>query len=338
MRYSNGYQPPEVGRRSSVSHGGEDERKGDIWSFGCILTALLLFSLGGAPFVRRLHTTENSEGQTNFSFSTVGTGTIPIWEAKQQMQSWVSQLNTHQGSWVFDWLQIIFDHMLRMSPAQRHQAQQIQNHLDLVWSQAPKENIWRSPLQQPDQYLQVPHLRPRGPESSCGPQSTVSLQSSGPTIPSSTHEPSPATAPNGERNGDVFIVVRSPPPVDSPDLSPRRSNSTGTFSTASERGQPVEEINFRDELPDVDDIAVSSESARVVFWHRQNVILYSPERPLFSREIGAAVNVSLKAIHPARWVDVSLSNYYVALAILSPSSIQVSLTHILTTTLLTYVT
>lgn len=314
-RHFSEYRPPETDGGMTMTHGADDGREGDIWSFGCILTELFLFCLGGVSLVRKLRTMDKCERQTNFSFSIVGAGAL-----EYQIRSWASQDDRCQGPWVSGWLQVIFEYALRTSPTERLHAESIQQYLDSIWRQAPTENIWTSP----SKYLQVPWRPQSRANSPDWPQSTVSMQSSGPTAQSSFSELKSAATLNRGQGGEIFITVQSPPPVDLPDLSPRRSTSTGTLSSGSDRDHPIDEINLRDEHLRADDYGVRSESARVVFWHGQSVIIYSPERPLFSRESGAIVHIALEAKLPSRWIDVSLSASYLALASLSPSSIQVS--------------
>jgi serine/threonine protein kinase len=144
-RYPGEYRPPEDELGVSMSHGGEDRRKRDIWSFGCILLTLLSFSLGGVPLVKRLHTIRRSEGQLDFFFSTRDAGTSTSCGVKHGMKSWASsQIANHRGPWVSKWLQLIFDNILLVVPAQRHEAKQGQDDLDVIRSQAHTDNVWHS--------------------------------------------------------------------------------------------------------------------------------------------------------------------------------------------------
>lgn len=327
-RYPGEYRPPEEELGVSMSHGGEDRRKGDIWSFGCILLTLLSFSLGGVPLVKRLHTIRRGEGQPDFFFSTRDAGTSTICGVKPEMKSWASsQVANHRRPWALKWLQLIFDNMLLVVPAQRHEAKQIQDDLDVIWSQAPTENVWHS---------LPPYLVPRPlpsswttslshPPSPSGVSLASSALNSG--FQSSVPGPISVNIPNTGQYRNSVISVQTLPPGDFPFLSQRRSDSTGTLSVGSVRELPIDGISLGDKLPRAGDIAVCSNSARIVFWHGQNIVIYSPQRSLFSRESGGLVTTGLKAEKPASWIHLSLSRSYIALAKWSPSSTQVSFTH-----------
>jgi serine/threonine protein kinase len=321
------YRPPEEELCLPMSHGGEDRHKGDIWSFGCILLTLLSFTLGGVPLVKKLHTIRRSEGQPEFFSSTRDSGTSTSCGVKQEMKSWASQIVNHQRPWALEWHQLIFDNMLRVVPAQRHEAKQIQDDLGVIRSQAPTENVWHSL----PPYLVV---RPNSPSWTTSPTrppspSGVSLASSALNsgFQSSVPGPTSATTPNRGQYRNSVISVQTPPPGDFPFLSQRRSDSTGTLSIGPARELPIDGINLGDRLPRAGDIAVCSNSARVVFWHGQNIVIYSPQRSLFSRESGGFVTTGLTAEKPASWIHLSLSRSYIALARWSPSSTQVSSTH-----------
>lgn len=327
-RYLSDYQPPEVEQSLPVSLIGDETRKGDIWSFGCILLVLLMFSLGGAPLVNKLHATKRSEGQTDFFYLALDAGARPVAKAKSKVKRWAYQMGNHQGSWAYEFLQLVFEHMLQVPVDMRQDANQIQDQLDVVWRQAPTENIWNS-------LPQNPRVRTMSPPWNESIATSVSLLSSrrpsGAAIMASTFELDPHT-PSRDRSVDPLLLGRESPKGDFPPLSPKTSDSTETHSTGSTTQLlPAAEMSLRDDLPSADDMAVFSDSAYIVFWHGQSVIPYSrnystwrPDGPMFSREVSGTVSAGLEAKHPDKWIDISLSGSYIAMIKSSPSSILVS--------------
>jgi serine/threonine protein kinase len=332
-RHPSEYQPPEVERSIQMSYDSEELRKGDIWSLGCILVELLLFSIGGAPLVKKLNEIKQSESQTGLFYLTMASGVRPVHKVKDSIKSWAAQISYHQGPWAFEWFKLVFDAMLQISPIQRPEAKQIQDYLDLVWKQAPPENIWGNTATNLDVrpvssgWAETSGRRPSA--------SSVSFRSSRrPSADrSSTPEVAPATAPGQDLNRDPLMAVREAAQVDFAPLSHRRSDSTeGTISSGSAQGFPTDEMNLRGDLPDADDLAICSDAARIVFWNGQNIIPFNrnsgfmgPELPPFACEISDVAKIGLKSKDPDEWIHASLSGSYLALVKSCPSAIHVSI-------------
>lgn len=321
--YSSDYPPPELQPRLPMIHADSDTRKGDIWSFGCILTEVFVFSLGGGSLVTKLRTINNCEDQTG-PFDSAAEHEMPaIYKVKKQVKTWVRQISVHQDSWARDWFNLIFDHVLQIAPTQRHGANRIQEQLDSILRHAPTENLWpRLP-----QHLDFPSHSSSWSNSPNLCPSLVSLLSSEliSGLQSSTPELTPARTPNRDTNEDPVMIVRTPQDEPAP-LSPRTTGSTeDTITLGSPHRLPTIETNLRDELPDADDMAICSDSTRIIFWTGRNVIPFTIMSSTFFRETNDIANVSLKTNPPAVWIDASLSGPYLALAKSSPSSMQVGI-------------
>jgi serine/threonine protein kinase len=322
-RYSSDFHPPELQSRLPMIHTDNDTRKGDIWSFGCILTEVFVFSLGGSSLVIKLRTINNCEDQTGPFHSAAEHEMPAIYKVKKQVKTWVRQTSVHQDSWACDWFNLIFDYMLQIAPTQRHGANRIQEQLDSIWRHAPTENLWP----RLSQHLDFPSHSPSWSNSPNLFPSLVSLLSSELISghQSSTPEPNPARIPDRDTNEDPLMIV--PTSQDDPaPLSPRTTGSTeDTITLGSPHRLPAIEKNLRDELPDADDITICSDSTRVIFWTGRNVIPFTIMSSTFFRETNDIANVSLQTNPPAEWIGASLSGPYLALAKSSPSSMQVGI-------------
>lgn len=328
------YQPPEVEQDLSVSHHGSDRQMGDIWSFGCILLTLLVFSLGGGPLVNTLHSIRKQGNQPDFFFWTLEIGLRPVHKVKDHIKPWVTQLGSScgQAAWVNLWADIIFDRMLLISPTQRLEADHIQTLLDVVWRHAPEQNVWSG-------LLQALEVRPRSPSRSESPNAVASVISSPPLrhqalVRSSASEPGPMFG-GTLKQGKCFenlTISQSPLHVSSAPPSARTNGSTETSSSDLARGHLVDEMDLSDDLSGADEIAVCSESERIAFWHSRAVILYTrnssniqPGQPLLSHETNEAMTPSIRADKgSAKLIAVSLSCSYVALAFSTGSYVHVS--------------
>jgi serine/threonine protein kinase len=331
LRYPSEYQPPESEQGLSRNAAGDDGRKADIWSFGCILTKIFVFSIGGRPLVKKFQTIKNRDNQTDLFYSTVNTGMRSVWQVKHQMKSWASQIGNQQGAWVLEWRKLIFDHMLSITAARRYEAEQVQEALDSIWKQSPAENIWSDASQN----FQVRRLSPPRTDSPRRPSELSFLSSRRlSTAPPSTAGSNPATPPRRDSNVDSSMVVRHLAQGDLPRLSPRTSDSSGTPSNGSVKALPIAEIDLEGSFNEIDDGCVCSDSTRLIIWHGRNVTPYSrndtilhPESQLFSPDTGSFADSDLEARDSDQWTDVSLSGNYIALAKSTPSCLQVSVPH-----------
>jgi serine/threonine protein kinase len=88
------FQPPEV---ESIADAGKVGRKGDVWSFGCVLAMVLAFALGGRRLVEefdRIRGSDDDETDYFYHFTSVSVGTrkAQIPEVKPGILRWLHAL------------------------------------------------------------------------------------------------------------------------------------------------------------------------------------------------------------------------------------------------------
>ena len=341
VRYPNAYQPPEMERNRNRSR-EEHIYKGNIWSLGCILLVILVFSIGGPSFVRRLQVGKEEEDQTDYYYVTITSGGNQIQRVKPQLKSWVSQLTSHHGQWASAWLRLVVDNMLQISPLQRLDGKHLQDQLDTLRKQSVTENVWSNTPQ--DLEIRSGSQSPAVGQSGSSEDhdrrpSWVSILSS--RRPSaaqtsagqaSTPELAPASVATRDLDVDPLMIVHDTPGFKSTPLS--QINSEEAENSASSRAlqlQPTEEVVLREAVPDVEDLKLLSDAEWLVFWYEQGVMpchnvsgvfratsSLSPNDP---NGTGSHTNESKKS---TKWIHVSLSGPYMALVKSAPSSTQVS--------------
>jgi serine/threonine protein kinase len=103
-RHPGAYQPPEIQRiRNRASKIGNDAyqgvagRKGDIWSFGCILSEVLTFALGQTLAVQTFRTARKSQGDDYF-YEAEPTGLLDVqhqpasYRVRSKVKEWLRKL------------------------------------------------------------------------------------------------------------------------------------------------------------------------------------------------------------------------------------------------------
>jgi hypothetical protein len=99
------FQPPEV---ESASDAGKVGRKGDVWSFGCVLTMVLAFALGGRQLVDEFDEVRGPESDPTdyfyqFRSVIVKNHSAQIPEVKPIIIAWLDSLPnrfTQHASWI----------------------------------------------------------------------------------------------------------------------------------------------------------------------------------------------------------------------------------------------
>lgn len=99
------FSPPEVEKLDGEQQGA---RKGDIWSFGAILSLILAFALGGSPLVQEMDKERNAKPYVNDRFYWRMGDMVEI---KPNIADWLSQLSQRyplEGYWIPECVQLIF--------------------------------------------------------------------------------------------------------------------------------------------------------------------------------------------------------------------------------------
>jgi serine/threonine protein kinase len=337
-RYCSEYQPPEA-ETSATSHAWEDGHQGDIWCFGCILIALLAFSLGGGTSFQRLQAIKQGDGRTNVYYAPDYSGNVPTFKVKDALKSWAYELKKDSRIWILEWLNLVFDQILLILPDQRLEAQPIQTQLTKICRLAPKENVWDGLPPDPD---------PRRPSTSwIDPSrrrsSAAVISPSRPSFAMQASPPPSAPAQLVTRKAspvnldkDPLMIERQPSQLSTgpPTLSPRSSDSEGTTSIGSARRAPDDEASLSEDLPDANDMAVCSSSGRLVFWCKRGVVPFRrntsaifPGARLFFRQTDTTLDPWLVARQPETWIDVSLASSYLGLMKSNPVQVRTSNGH-----------
>ena len=281
------YQPPESEPVDGRGNNSLRDRS-DIWSLGCVVLRVLLYALGGSPFVAALDDLLYDEPQkdadqknrSGYVYRQDGNSTHFI--INRRLQPWLSSIEC--ARWANDVQIYIFRHMLAIAAVERQPADVIWNHMSTLARQAPRQNVWhlnslprmsyddsniRSSLTPSDAGVDA-----QNGESEVGGEDEIlwswenNTMTSGYARRHSEIRIPTASGPSGhhERRMSPIVEQRSPSSA-----TPRNSGLNTPFSTNSDQSGPSvpdTHTNVKKELGDNGNVKVqiAHDGSRVLFW------------------------------------------------------------------------
>jgi serine/threonine protein kinase len=159
-RYPGPFQPPEVEIpiNSSRRHTKDlNDLKGDVWSLGCILLVVLVFAIGGKPYVDAL------ADRRQVGLDCDGSNRSgrfyrrqPELQVMPSITDWFSSLSKQQSVWFQRAWAFISGHMLVIDPTERRGADIVRTEINEWICRAEDKNIWADS----NFITQLPNLAP----------------------------------------------------------------------------------------------------------------------------------------------------------------------------------
>ena len=145
-RYPGPFQPPEAENPINWSRQPTkdlNDLKGDIWSLGCILLVVLVFAIGGKPYVDALA----DRRQTGLDYDDVNrSGRFyrkqPELQVMRSVTDWFNLLAKQQNNWFQRAWAFISGHMLVIDPAGRRGADIVRTEIKEWILKAENKNKW----------------------------------------------------------------------------------------------------------------------------------------------------------------------------------------------------
>lgn len=148
-RHTGPYQPPEAeGEVASArrnANQNNSQTKSDIWSYGCVLTEILAYSVGGPGYSQKLHmklrekpSDSDPSIRRGFFYTKIG----GIHKVDTVLTSWLEELAGTQGDWFSKLWKYITRSVLKVEdPASRDDAWSIFDRVIDISGEAPSETL-----------------------------------------------------------------------------------------------------------------------------------------------------------------------------------------------------
>lgn len=232
------YQPPEVENTDNKLHErrnnareGRAGRRGDIWSFGCIFSEVLAFSLGQAELVKEFRRARKGRYRNDYFYEKYSHGTL---EADQ------TEMSYRVRPWIIDWLRTLPERYTFPKDAINCCVETILDVLDVDGSRRPKANELLIKMQHVASHVSTARA-PGGYPPNCPLERRPSQRPSpppSPEIPPSPAPPVPVSIPSIKRintiEEETLLSYRIAPGQGSRSLSQAESVDPMTIASASE--------------------------------------------------------------------------------------------------------
>jgi serine/threonine protein kinase len=323
LRYPGPFQPPETESSEKAMYATKkdvNDLKGDIWSFGCILLVVLVFAIGGTPYVDELANRRqvleidfDGQSRTGFFYRKV-MGPPQIMPA---IVSWIIPLARTQAAWFEKAWSFISRHMLVADPANRAGAEVVRHSLCEWRDMAQPRNIWNEapklkPFSSSFTLTGPPRPPPARQEERLRFQS-LRLRTQTPTVPRILEYPEPVapmmTVPNPER---VEGLTPTATPRGSQGYSSASETTSQTSSTSNRSGDSGPVGNLSQDLSQEKLVVISSDGQRIAFANQGRAKIFS-KRPddvaVFSKEIVQ----NIESRPSSKWEQVHFAGPVIAL-------------------------
>ena len=340
------YQAPEVeytsntrGRLTDNHNSARVGRKGDVWSFGCVLATVLAFTLGGKAYVDDLKTSRSAiEGRSQENDRFYQPIRLRVYAVAQmivkpEVERWLTDIQEkHPLQWVADCVTLI-RRTLEIDQERRPSAGQVEGELVGILGLS-FERYARSLPRPPQAYAQDDRILPAIREDMAD-NVTEPLHVDQPVL-ARTVLASPAIqaagpqTPDRERMGGLPLSNRTSQDPTSPasqDRSSRSSFSTTswTFHESGKFSLDTEQLHLGRKAV-VTVLAICPSSERVVFCYKTGTLLLSRDLS----DTTGALKFGVRKLDDSDWRHVKVSD---RLLLLKGTSHQ-SVSHTLLVTLL----
>jgi serine/threonine protein kinase len=340
IRYPGPYQPPEAEPevlRERVNQNVETPGyKSDVWSFGCVVLAVLVFSIGGPRYFREL---ENQLSQESLDCDGVDRAHRFYRNVDGKFQihtfisSWLPLISGSDLSWVAKAWDYLARKVLRIDPINRVSAFNMREELHSLTQQAPRVSNWN-----PASIIPIPPFPPEGQRrrstrtrSELFRLAVTSAITSGPGLPQRPNHSTGTRDRHGDtvinRDSRLLVLAQNPSLVPHIQINePSNASSPPTIFTPVSTSQSQESSlttwstrggassNLAHDLYMQQNVKIASGGQRIVFWNDSRAKAYNRStepNSLFTTDMARTFppNGSTTTV----WDDVLIAGDFLAL-------------------------